>query len=140
MRFATGIAIAAPAERVWSIYADVERWPEWTASVTSVTLLDPGALRIGHRARIRQPKLPVAVWTVTELTEGRSWTWEARGPGALTTATHTVEPTGSGCRVLATLTTTGPVGWVLARFTAGLTDRYLALEAEGIKARAEGTR
>ena len=32
----------------------------------------------------------------------------------------------------------GPVGVVMGRFYRRLTDRYLAAEAEGIKARSEG--
>lgn len=146
MRFADEVTIAAPAERVWVVYSDVTRWSEWTASITSVELLDDapgtpaGALAIGTRARIRQPKLPVAVWKVTELEPGRTWTWVATGPGVRSTATHTVVPTGADtCRVDSSLTQEGPLGWVIARAYAGLTRRYLAMEAAGLKARCEAS-
>ena len=40
MRFEATIDVAAPVQHVFEIYTDVERWPEWTASVTSVERLD----------------------------------------------------------------------------------------------------
>ena len=45
-------------------------------------------------------------------------------------------PTGS--RVTVSLKFAGPLAGVVTRFSRGLTERYLALEAEGLKARAEG--
>ena len=59
------IDIDASREKVWTVMTDVERWPEWTASVTSVALLDEAPFNVGSHARIHQPRLPVAVWTVT---------------------------------------------------------------------------
>ena len=100
-------------------------------------LLDPGPLRVGSRARIRQPRLPVAEWTVTEIDPGRSFTWVARGPGVRTTGTHVVEPHGDGARATAILVQGGPLGPVVGFLTRGLTKRYLAMEAAGLKARAE---
>jgi uncharacterized membrane protein len=139
MRFEDSAVIAAPAATVWEVYSDVTGWPGWTDSVTSVDLLEPGPLRVGSRARIRQPRLPVAEWTVTEIDPGRSFTWVARGPGVRTTGTHLVEPDGDAVRATAILDQGGLLGPVVGFLTRGLTKRYLAMEVAGLKARAEGT-
>ena len=133
----TRIDIDAPAERVWAVLRDVERWPEWTASVRSVRLLD-GGLRVGASARIDQPRIPTTVWTVTALTEGREFTWEASGPGTRTMGRHGLEPVGPGsCRVTLSITQSGWLGAVVGRGYRSLTDRYLAMEAAGLKALVE---
>ena len=134
MRFEASIDVAAPAETVFDTYADVEHWPSWTSSVTSVELLDRGPLRVGVRARIRQPRLPVAVWQVTELVPGESFTWVTRARGVTTTGTHRVVATGPGT---ALLDQEGPLGPLVGLVTARLTRRYLRTEVEGIKAYCE---
>jgi uncharacterized protein YndB with AHSA1/START domain len=57
-RLESVIDIQASPERVWEILVDVERWPEWTPTVLSVQREDSGALSVGSRAYIRQPKIP----------------------------------------------------------------------------------
>jgi uncharacterized membrane protein len=140
MRFEDSIDIAAPARHVFEVWADVERWPDWTSSVTSVQRLDDGPLRVGSRARVRQPRLPTAVWEVTELVPGELFTWVARGPGVRTTGRHVVSPAGttSGVTATATLEQEGPLGPLVGMLTRGLTERYLRTEAVGLKTRCEG--
>jgi uncharacterized membrane protein len=134
------VKIDAAPERVWDVMTDVETWPEWTDTVTSVTRLDEGPLGLDSRARIEQPKLPSTEYTVTEFSPGRSFTWVAKSPGVRVTARHDVEtlPDG-GTRVRLGVDQAGPLGTIMGRlFFKGLTERYLATEAAGLKARCEG--
>ena len=139
MEQSTRIDIEAPVDRVWEVLRDVERWPEWASTVTSVRRLDDGPLAVGSRARIEQPRIPPTEYVVTELEPSRSFTWVATGPGVRTTARHLLEALGTGgTRVTLAVEQAGLVGAVMGRFYRRLTDRYLATEAEGIKARSEG--
>jgi len=132
------VDIAAVPVRVWEVLSDVESWSQWTATVTSVRRLDEGPLRVGSRARISQPRLPETEYLVTELDPGRSFTWVATGPGVLTTARHEVEPLPEGAsRLRLSVSQSGVLGSVMGRFYRGLTERYLANEANGLKARCE---
>ena len=64
--FQTETEIDASAELVWATIRDVERWPEWTPTVTSVRLRTPLPLAVGSRAVIRQPKLLPKLATTPE--------------------------------------------------------------------------
>jgi uncharacterized membrane protein len=133
----TAIDIQAPPERVWAAVRDIERWSEWTPTITSIRPLDGGPLAIGSRAVVRQPKLLPARWQVTELEEGRSFSWTTRSPGVLVTARHSVERAANGTRVTLSLEFSGPLGSLAARLTRGLNARYLDLEVRGLKKHAE---
>ena len=138
MKMQHGVTIGAPIEQVWDVFQDVERWPEWTASMSSVELLDGTELTVGARARIKQPRLPRLVWTVTAIEPGRSWTWQTRGPGATTTATHVLERLDdTTTRVEQTIEQLGLLGVIVARLSTRLTRRYLAMEAAGLLRRVE---
>ncbi len=131
------VTIAAPPERVWEVVVDVERWPERIPTVDSVERLDAGPLAVGSRTRLKQPRLPPAVWTVTELTGGSSYTWESRSPGVTVVAGHVVEPHREGTRLTLALRFSGPLaglGWLMTR---PLTRRYVETEAASIKKTAE---
>ncbi len=132
--FSISIEIPASPDRVWAVMRDVERWPEWTSTVTSVRRADPGPLGVGSRARIRQPKLLPATWEVTELDEGaRCFTWVTRSPGVQVTARHLVEASGAGSRATLSIQFSGLLGAVVGRLTRSLNERYLAIEAKGLK-------
>ena len=127
--------VAAPADRVWAVLSDVERWPDWTASMNQVVL--DGPLEVGAVAKIRQPKLPPTAWTVTEVVPGRSFSWESKAPGSLAVGEHEVTPTGdASCEVRLMLDQTGPVGSLVGLLYRGLTRRYVQMEADGLAAEA----
>jgi uncharacterized membrane protein len=132
------IEIAAPPERVWAVMSDVERWPEWTASVTSVERLDGGPFSVGSRARIRQPRLPVAIWTVTVLEPGRYFEWQADTPGLRSVGRHGVEASGEqGSRATLSISWSGPLAPLIRLLLGNLSRRYVELEAQGLKRRGE---
>ena len=139
--FETSVAVAAPAEQVWAVLVDVERAPEWTASMTDVKLLGDGPLALGSRVRIKQPRLPAVVWQVTSLEPGRSFSWKAGGPGFTTIGEHLVTADGPG-RATATLgiRRAGPLAAVADLLFGRVDRRYVTMEAEGLKRRTEGAR
>lgn len=139
MSYTTSITINAPAERVWAVMTDVERWPEWTASVSSVERLDSGPFTTGSRARIKQPKLPTTIWTVTAIQPGRSFTWRAQSSGVTTVANHQIAPAADGQSVTVTLSIeeSGPLAPLVRLLASGMTRRYVNMEAEGLKERSE---
>lgn len=140
MEARTSIDVAAPPDRVWDVLVDVERWPEWTDSVSNVRCLDPGPLAVGSRAEISQPRIPTGTYTVTALDPGRSFTWEQRQPGSKVSAHHECTPLpDGGSRVELRVVMSGALGGVVGRLYRKLTERYLGMEAAGLKARAEGT-
>jgi|SRR5690348_2684997 len=136
-RFHATIDIQAPPERVWTILRDIEHWPEWTPTVRRIRLLDPGPLAVGARALVHQPSLFPARWQITELEEGRSFTWITRSPGVLVAGRHFVEGAANGSRATLSLSFSGPLGSLVASLTRGLNKRYVALEAQGLKKQAE---
>ena len=137
MKMSLSIDIDAPPEIVWAIWSDIERWSEWTASITKIQKLAPGPLAVGLRACVRQPKLPVAIWRVTELEENRRFTWVSTSPGAHVIGIHTIEPLADGTRATMILIFAGPLALLFGWLSRSLTQRYLQLEANGLKARSE---
>jgi hypothetical protein len=137
--FSISVEIQASPDRVWDVLSNFECWPEWTPTVTSIRRLDTGPLAVGSRVRIRQPKLPPAVWKVTELDAGRCYTCVTRSPGVRVTARHWVEASEGGSRATLSLQFSGLLSPLVARLTRGLNERYLALEARGLRMRSEGS-
>ncbi len=135
--FEVSVDIQAPPARVWQVMADVERWHEWTASIRRIEYKRGGSLAPGATAMVRQPRLPPAVWKVTDVKPGASFTWVSRGPGVTTVGTHSVEPLGTGTRARLSLEYTGLLGPIFARIFRRITNEYLALERAGLKRRSE---
>ena len=137
----SSVEIDAPASLVWDVFTDVERWPEWTASVTRLVALDGPGLAIGKRFEIKQPKLPKLVWEVTDLAPGVSWTWAQRTSGGSTLAHHKLTPIAEGRTLVhQALDQQGIGGAIVGRLMRRTTCRYLEMEAQGLKSRSEQLR
>jgi uncharacterized membrane protein len=129
--------IDAPAEVVWELATDVTAWPEYMPTVQSVQRLEEGPLRPGARAKIKQPGQRSALWTVTELAPGRTFSWQSQRRGMVMTGSHRVEPQGATTRSTLTLSMSGPLAPVLGPVLAPLMRRVLRTENGCFAERAE---
>jgi uncharacterized membrane protein len=131
------IAINAPQAKVWAVLVDVERWPEWTASMEKVERLDDGPFGLGSRVRIKQPRFPALVWKVTAFEPGAYFAWHASGRGVSTTAGHRITATDGGCSVTLSLDQGGPMSWLASLLYKKVSSEYVDMEAQGLKRFAE---
>ena len=135
--FAITVDVDAPPERVWQVISDLDHWHEWTDSVSSVKRINGGPFAVGTMILIKQPRFPPALWKLTEIIPGKTFTWTSGGPGFKSIASHTIEPRNTGARVTLRLEYRGLLGGAFGKMTAGITERYMAMEASGLKKRSE---
>jgi carbon monoxide dehydrogenase subunit G len=139
MEYTVTTDIDATPQAVWQILADVEHWPEWTASMTSIDRLDDGPLAVGSRARVKQPKLPTADFVVTDLEPGASFEWTSKRTGMTSVGDHRISPRANGSEVKLTFRITGALAPVVSAFGRKLIRNYVDTEAAGLKRRAEAS-
>jgi uncharacterized membrane protein len=138
MRFERSIDIDAPQQRVWDVLSDLDAWPRRIETVEEVELLTAAPLATGSRVRLKQPKLPEGVWDVTIWDAPAYFEWTQKGGGITNVAGHRVEALSeSKARLTLTLDMRGLLVPIFGRFYKGLTERYMTLEAEGMKRAAE---
>lgn len=128
--------LAAP-DIVFAVLCDVERWPNWTPTMTRVKRLEGGAFGLGSRAEVEQPKLKTTIWTVSDYVAGRNFTWLARTPGVHMIAAHVVEMHVSGCRVTLSIEVRGWLGGVVSLLYGRLINDYVTTEARSLKSHCE---
>ena len=137
MRIERAIDIAAPPEIVWAVMADVERWHEWTESITRVDRLDGGAFGVGSRARVRQPGFAPALWQVTKFEPLSGFTWEMNSLGAHAVGDHRIVADAGGCTVTLSVDMGGWLLRLVARRIRNVSRKFVEMEAQGLKKRCE---
>jgi uncharacterized membrane protein len=137
MHFEKSIEIDASQQRVWDVLSDLEAWPQRIETVETVELLTPAPMTKGSRVRLKQPKLPEGTWDITVWDEPAYFEWTQKTSGITSVAGHRVEALGEHrARLTLTLDMRGLL-IPLVVFYRGLTNRYMNLEAEGMKRAAE---
>ena len=138
MRFEQSIDIDAPQQRVWDVLGDLEAWPQRIETVDVVELLTPAPVGEGSRVRLRQPKLPEGIWEVTVWDAPSYFEFRQQSGGVTTVAGHRVEALEDGrSRLTLTLDMRGLLVPVFGRLYRDLTNRYMTIEAQGMKRAAE---
>lgn len=136
MADSTSIVIDSPQQAVWAVLSDVEAWPDWTPTVTSVRRLsgEPG---LGADYELQQPRLPRAVWEIAVWDEPTRFDWVSRAPGVITEASHDLADSDGRTTLTLTITRSGFLAPVVNRLYGRVTREYLATEAASLKARCE---
>lgn len=138
MHFEKSIEVDASRQRVWDVLSDLEAWPQRIETVDTVELLTPAPMTEGSRVRLKQPKLPEGTWDITVWDAPSYFEWTQKSDGVTSVAGHRVEALGeSRARLTLTLDMSGLLIPVIGLFYRGLTNRYMNLEAEGMKRAAE---
>ena len=138
MQYETSIDIHADPQSIWAVMTDVERWPEWTASVVRVERLSSEPFGVGSRVAIKQPRLMKVVWTVTDLEPVVSFKWKATAPGLTTVGSHQLAPSPAGTtKVTLSVDQRGALAPAFRLLGSRMTRRYLDYERLGLKARSE---
>jgi uncharacterized protein YndB with AHSA1/START domain len=121
--------IAAPAEAVWAMVADVTRMGEWSPENESATWLrgatgaEPGAKFKGTNRNGKRRWNTVA--TVVDAEPGRSFAFNVSAIGLdIAEWRYTIEPTDGGCRVTETwIDRRGRIATTLGKPVSGVADR-----------------
>jgi carbon monoxide dehydrogenase subunit G len=138
MRFEQSIDIDAQQQRVWDVLSDLEAWPQRIETVDTVELLTPPPVAIGTRVRLKQPKLGEGTWEVTVWDAPSYFEYRQESSGVAIVAGHGVAALEEGrSRLTLTLQMRGLLVPVVALFYRGLTNRYMTIEAQGMKRAAE---
>ncbi len=129
--------IDAPPNVVWVVTEDVDRWPEWTPTISSVRRLDDGPFGVGSKALVKQPGQAESEWTVTDFVLGERFTWETRRAGIVMEATHELEPDRNGTSNTLRVVVSGFLGTLLSPLLRPLIRKALADENVGLRRRCE---
>lgn len=126
-----------PADRLWPVVSDVERWPDLLPTVDAVTPVEPGrAPGPGAAYDVAQPRLPRARWTIDTWEPGERFTWTSSAPGVRTTGDHRLVPREGGTEVVLEILWSGPLAWPVRLLYGRLTAAYLRREADAFLAAA----
>ena len=138
MRFEKSIEIDAPQQRVWDVLSALEAWPQRIETVDTVELLSPAPITTGSRVRLKQPKLPEGTWDVTVWDAPSFFEWTQKASGVTSVAGHRIDSLGQDrARLTLTIEMRGLLIPIIGLFYRDLTNRYMTLEAEGMKRAAE---
>ena len=138
-RFETRVDVTASSSVVWNFMKDVEAWPTWTPTVTTVIALDGSELVVNRCFEVSQPGLPKATFVVTEFVDGTSFTWQSKSGGVVSSAEHTVSVVDdSHCSVTLSFEMSGmgaSLVWAVAKKKI---ESFVQTEAASLKSAAEG--
>ena len=97
----------ASPEAVFALWADVEGWPVWDASLVATSLA--GSFTAGATGTLHPQGMPEPIaFTITAVEEGRGFADETHLGPLVLRFRHRVEPRGDGARIVVAIEAEGP--------------------------------
>lgn len=127
----------ASPQAVWSVIADVDRWPTWNPGYQAAHLDGPAAA--GTRGTVTLANGQHRGFTLIEVQPQASFVLGGSGPGVRLRFSHTIEALAAGgARVSMSATIEGPLTPILSRLFGKGMARYYPTAVRQLVAAAEG--
>ena len=131
------LAINARPNDIFNVLTHLEQWNQWTQSISEMSILNEDVPGLGARVKVLQPKLPPAIWTITEIKQDKSFTWEKKSVGLKMISEHLILSVANETSVTIRTTYEGLLANLFYKLTHALTDRYMTMEINGLKKECE---
>lgn len=126
------LAIDAPIGRIRGALLDVTSWASWNPTIVRIRGAE-APLHVGQVIRVRQRGTPTGRWIVTDVADdGFAWTLHVFGLNVV--ADHRVHDDGGRPVAELMLAFDGPLAPVARWLTAGINERTMRAELEGLRA------
>ncbi|MDX6203727.1 MAG: hypothetical protein QOJ83_3227 [Frankiales bacterium] len=134
--YVESIDIKAPTDIVSGLLRNLSGWTSWTSTVAEATPLGSAEVHPGTRVRVRQPGLPVSVWTV-DVADRTAFEWNNLRHGLRTLATHRITDTATGCNLTVTIEQQGVLAGIVDMVYGRIIRRHLLQMTQELKRAAE---
>lgn len=126
---------ASPA-KVWAVWSDVNRWPEWNPDMKESKI--DGPLKLGQTGMINTKSGGRHDVVVTQYEEGRSFELESTAlPGTKMAIRATIAPNGSGSRITQGFEPRGFLAPLVGPMMSGQILKTFSAVLGGLKKRVE---
>jgi len=130
---------SAPPERVWQVWSDVNRWPEWNPDMNASHI--DGPLKLGATGNIDTRSGGKHDVVVTQFEQGRSFELESTAlPGTKMAIRAAIAPSGSGSRITQGFEPRGLLAPIVGPMMGGAILKTFNSVLNGLKTRVESAR
>lgn len=135
MQFETSTTIAASADTIFALYADVSNWPTWDPDAKAAAI--EGAFVSGAKGVITPNGGPKSTIYFTEVIRNRSFTVDCKLPLCQMRFEHELSAQGEGTRATHRVIFSGALAFFFGRVIGNGMKKSLPQALEGLKAAAE---
>jgi carbon monoxide dehydrogenase subunit G len=118
MRFSSSVEINAPADRVWALVNELDKWHQWMPSIKKIEIVSQGPLAVGSQLSVtaKVSRLTVnLLMTITEFVPERSVVMRGKALGTNLTRFYLFEPADGKTKVTVGGEVSGLLSWLARR-------------------------